>query len=343
MDLESLNVYLLSTYSSAPKNVKKKLEDFGVESFGLYHSYGDLHEIVSSTGEACLVIDLLGRENLKFNLDLNYFLSQASAHGMCQALQWSQNTAEKPIVEIDEDFRIISEEVWPVDEAKDGLIRLPIYYFSNAEAQKYVKKEGIEFKGEELIGLPVGFPRQELDYTKKLPALFLDRDGIINEDKGYVFLHEEIVYKEEVFSLIKLFNERKWPVFILTNQSGIATGMYEEADVIKLHSLMEKDFTERGVSITEWVYSPYHFEKGHGTYKRASFTRKPGSGMALKVLETHSVDLENSFMIGDKVTDQIRIPGLTTLLLKGNYNLEGAKSLVFENLNQIEDYIKDQL
>lgn len=341
MDISSLNIYILSTYNCASPILRERLDELGA-SFGLYHSYSDLYEIVSQNSEACLVIDLLGHEKLLFNWDFEFFVSQAAAGGMAQALRWNINSG-KPLVEIDSNFRIISEEAWPIKEVKDGLERLPIYYFASGQAINYVKKDSILFKGEEWIGYPVGFPRQALSYKDKKPALFLDRDGIINEDQGYVYLYENLKYKEKIFPIIKMFNERNWPVFVLTNQSGVGQGKYREEDVIKLHNQMKDDFKKLDLVITEWNYSPYHWEKGLGDYKRMSFTRKPGSGMALQLLENHAVDIEKSFMIGDKLSDQILLPGITTLLLEGNYPLEGSKSPTFKNLSDVESFIKERI
>ena len=342
MDLSTLNIFVLSSHSSAPTSLRNMLSKYNAESFGLYHSFKDLKEILGPDPDACLIINLFGNENLLFNFDLEFFVSQAAPFGVAQALCWKMNT-EKPIVEIDSNFRIISEESLPMDEVRDGLHRLPVYFFKPGEAQKYVNDKEILFKGEEFIGLPIGFPRQSIDYSNKKPALFLDRDGVINEDKGYVHLHDDVVYKEGIFPIIKMFNERSWPVYVLTNQSGVARGMYTEDDVNKLHSQIDRDLRERDLKINEWVYSPYHHDKGVGTYKRESFTRKPGSGMAISLLEKYAVDLENSFMIGDKVTDELLLPGIIPLLVKGNYSLEKSKSLVFNDLKEIEDFIRERL
>lgn len=341
MDISNLNIYVLTSSNSAPATLREKLDKLGA-SFGLYQSYVNLQEIVQVNSEPCVVIDLLGHENLLFNWDIELFISQSIPHRMTQALRFNINSG-KPMVQIDGNFRILSEETWPLEERKDGLERLPIYFFSAGDAKNYVKNEEILFKGEEWIGIPLGFPRKAMDYSNKKPALFLDRDGVINEDHGYVYQYEKLTYKESIFPIIKMFNEKDWPVFILTNQSGVGQGKYLESDVLKLHEQMEKDFVEKGLKITEWNYSPYHFAKGINDYKRISFTRKPGSGMALQLLERHAIDIENSFMIGDKLTDQIYLSGLTTILLQGNYPLEGAKSPVFKNLNEIENFIKERI
>lgn len=343
MELQDLKVCILSSYGSAPSTLENKLEALGVLETEVFINYSELLKFLEAFDGTCLLFDLLGNENLRFNIDLDYFVSQATPFRLAQALRWDTNNETKPIVEIDSDFRIISEEISPDNEVIDGLFRLPLYFFNSKEFLKHLSENGIDFKDEDWIGLPLAFPRKELDYTNKTPALFLDRDGVINIDKGYVYKYEEIIYNEEIFSIIKMFNEKKWPVFVLTNQSGIGQGKYQEADVHKLHSRMIEDFTEKDIFIKDWQYSPYHFDKGIREYKRLSFTRKPGSGMALKILEEYPIDLENSFMIGDKKTDQILIPGLTTLLIKGNYDIEGTNSLVFNSISEIHNYLKDQI
>ncbi|MBK22814.1 MAG: hypothetical protein CME70_02320 [Halobacteriovorax sp.] len=343
MELQDLKVCILSSYGSAPSNLTNKLESLGVRDTEVFINYSELVKFLSTYEGTCLLFDLLGNENLRFNIDLDYFVSQATPFRLAQALRWDSNNEIRPIVEIDSDFRIISEEVSPENEVIDGLIRLPLYFFDSKEFLRHISSEGIDFKDENWIGLPLAFPRKELSYSNKTPALFLDRDGVINIDKGYVYKYEEIIYIEEIFPIIKMFNDKKWPVFVLTNQSGIGQGKYQEADVHKLHTKMIEDFTKKDIKIEEWQYSPYHFDKGIREYKRLSFTRKPGSGMALKILEDYPIDIERSFMIGDKKTDQILLPGITTLLIKGNYDIEGSNSLVFNSIGEIHNYLEEQI
>lgn len=339
MKLKQINFYVL-TEAPLSDELVKRLSSYKISPVS-FKSYAELIVHHERSSNDLLVLDLLANPKFKLSLDLKYFLEVAKNYEAVQVLEWSKNNG-KPFLEIDKNYKIVNEKEWNINDSIDGLERTPLYFFKKSDLKLFINNKGI-IQSNKLSSLPISFPKEGLNFSNKPPALFLDRDGIINEDQGYVFRHEDIRYKEEVFSIIKLFNKRCWPVFIVTNQSGIAQGKYTEADVVKLHKAMLEDFKERGVSIEKIVYSPFHFAKGLGDYKKKSFTRKPFSGMALEILNEYAVDINKSFMIGDKVTDQIFIPGLQALLLKGNYSLEGAHSPIFNSLLEIEKYISKRL
>ncbi len=288
----------------------------------------------------CFIIDY-SKVDHGFDFDKELFLSQASEFSAVQGLAFKINRGE-PLVTLGSDFKMLNDEAHSQDIYRDGLERVPLYYLSKIAALDFITDTGVSIPVGN-YGLPIAFSKLNLDYRKKRPALFLDRDGVINRDVGYVHKHEEIEYLESIFPIIELFNKRNWPVFVITNQSGVAQGMYSEEDVISLHKKMEVDLFKRNLVIKEWVYCPYHFEKGQGDFKRHSFTRKPGAGMALSLLEKHAIDVEKSFMIGDKESDNILIKGLNFLQVKGKYPYNEANSFCFDSFSKIQDYIQGKI
>lgn len=150
----------------------------------------------------------------------------------------------------------------------------------------------------------------------KNKALFLDRDGILNVDKGYVYKWEDIIWNEEIFEIIKLANEKSYKVIILTNQSGIHKGMYTENDVHVLHEKMNEFLKNKGLVVDDWFYCT----------EMDSIDRKPRPGMLLKAAKKHDIDLSLSFMVGDKATDIFDTDGSfvrpETLLVRGQYSVE---------------------
>ena len=149
----------------------------------------------------------------------------------------------------------------------------------------------------------------------KKKAIFLDRDGILNVDKSYVYQFAKIEWVEGIFDLIRFANDNNFLVIVLTNQSGVAQGMYLESDVILLHSQMNDFLNIKKLRIDDWFYC----------LEYESVRRKPRPGMMLEARDKYNIDLAQSYMIGDKSTDVLEVEGPTTFLLKGNYPLDSIK------------------
>ncbi|WP_394705810.1 D-glycero-alpha-D-manno-heptose-1,7-bisphosphate 7-phosphatase [uncultured Hyphomonas sp.] len=151
------------------------------------------------------------------------------------------------------------------------------------------------------------------------PALFLDRDGVINVDKGYVSRIEDFEWVEGAAQTIAAFNRRGWYVFVVTNQSGIARNYYTEADMRTLHEWMQAELARAGAHIDRIYYCPYHEEGENPAYRKDSFDRKPKPGMLLHAMSDFPVRRELSFMIGDKEADMqaARAAGVAGFLFSG--------------------------
>jgi len=135
------------------------------------------------------------------------------------------------------------------------------------------------------------------------PALFLDRDGVINVDRGYVSRIEQFEWVPGAAQCIARFNRRGWFVFIVTNQSGIAMGLYSEADMDAIHAHMVEGLASDGARIDRIYHCPFHEDGTVAGYRRDSFDRKPKPGMLLRAMADFPVQREASLMIGDKQAD----------------------------------------
>ena len=138
---------------------------------------------------------------------------------------------------------------------------------------------------------------------KQQPAIFFDRDGVLNTDIGYAYLPEHITWVDGAIDAIKIANHNGYLVFVVTNQSGVARGMYTENDVMNLHAWMQQQALLQGAVIHGFAYCPHHPVEGTGAYKIACECRKPAPGMILGLAKTHAIDLSKSQLIGDKPTD----------------------------------------
>ncbi len=135
------------------------------------------------------------------------------------------------------------------------------------------------------------------------PALFLDRDGVINIDHGYVYKKENFEFIEGIFELCRTAKRLGYLIFVITNQAGIGRGYYTEQDFLNLTDWMCGVFNENGVFIDKVYFCPSHPEHGLGRYKIDSPYRKPGPGMFLQAAEEFGIDLIRTVLVGDKETD----------------------------------------
>jgi D-glycero-D-manno-heptose 1,7-bisphosphate phosphatase len=134
-------------------------------------------------------------------------------------------------------------------------------------------------------------------------ALFLDRDGVINLDHGYVHKLEDFQFVEGVFDLCRHAISKGYLIFVITNQAGIGRGLYSVADFDCLTSFMCEEFLTQGVLISKVYYSPFHPIHGLGRYKRDDESRKPRPGMILKAINEFGISVSSSVLIGDNFTD----------------------------------------
>jgi D-glycero-D-manno-heptose 1,7-bisphosphate phosphatase len=135
------------------------------------------------------------------------------------------------------------------------------------------------------------------------PALFLDRDGVINVDHAYVYRKEDFHFVEGVFELVTAAKAAGYLVVIVTNQAGIGRGYYTEADFHKLMGWVKEQFVQRGGFIDGIYFCPYHPEHGVGAYRQESHNRKPNPGMLLQAAQEFDIDMTKSIMLGDKESD----------------------------------------
>ncbi len=129
-------------------------------------------------------------------------------------------------------------------------------------------------------------------------ALFLDRDGVINVEKDYLYKIEDFEFIEGIFELCKYFSEKDYKIIVVTNQSGIARGYYTEKDFQVLTLWMTQEFKNRNIIIEHVYYCPHHPE-----ITGKCRCRKPEAGMLLNAAKDFNIDLSNSIIIGDKERD----------------------------------------
>ena len=199
-------------------------------------------------------------------------------------------------------------------------------YYLNKKVVKKLKKENLDIdtdiilnnlKNKERITAKI-YDKSFIDIGSKLslkkasnfikknikkPCVFLDRDGVINQDIGYAHKPKQIKWNKNIFKAVKFLNDKNIRVIILTNQAGIAKGIFKEKDFFILTNWISKEFIKRGSFIDYTYYCPFHPMAKIKKFKKNSIYRKPGNGMLEKAFKDWEIIRNKSILIGDKEID----------------------------------------
>ena len=175
---------------------------------------------------------------------------------------------------------------------------------------------------------------------KKQKTIFLDRDGVINIDKHYLYKIEDFEFCENIFETCKYFQDLGYQIIIITNQSGIGRKYFTQTDFDKLTQWMLNQFKKNKIEILDIFYCPHSPEDNCDC-------RKPKPGMIEKACEKYDIDLDNSWMIGDKESDielafNARIVNSILISSEYNYQIKSLKTKnIIKNIIETKNIIKD--
>lgn len=172
------------------------------------------------------------------------------------------------------------------------------------------------------------------------PCLFLDRDGILNEDTGYPHKADELIFLESCVNLIRWAQNLSYRVVVLTNQAGIAKGKFSHADLDRFHEKLLEHLKRFNALPDKILHCPFHPEGQIKQFAQHSPDRKPGPGMALRAMEEFPTKLKGSLMVGDRSSDQIQLSGLETFLIQGRYPLTQVESKVFPGTDSLTQFLQ---
>ena len=171
-----------------------------------------------------------------------------------------------------------------------------------------------------------------------IKTIFLDRDGVINKEKNYLYKIEDFKFIDGVFESCKYLNNLGYSIIIITNQSGISRGYYSENDFQILTNWMRNEFQKNDINILDIFYCPHLPDSN-------CKCRKPKPGMLLEAKYKHNIDMQNSWLIGDKENDIIAAnsSGITnTILVKSGHKineLDSNAKYILRSLNQSHQVI----
>jgi D-glycero-D-manno-heptose 1,7-bisphosphate phosphatase len=177
-------------------------------------------------------------------------------------------------------------------------------------------------------------------------ALFLDRDGVVNVEVGYLHRVEDVQFLPGLFSLCRTAMRLGYRLVVVTNQAGIARGFYTEADFEALMAWMRKALRNEGVELDAVYHCPYHPEHGVGEYKREHEDRKPGTGMLRRAAREFGVSLAESVMVGDRCSDMAAAnsAGLKQafLVMGTETGRCGGTYREVQGLGEVEEWLEEQ-
>jgi D-glycero-D-manno-heptose 1,7-bisphosphate phosphatase len=188
-----------------------------------------------------------------------------------------------------------------------------------------------------------GFPARSSSGAMRARALFLDRDGVVNEEVGYLHRADEVRFVNGIFSLCRTAVRLGYRLIVVTNQAGIARGYYSEADFENVMEFMRGELRANGVELDAVYYCPFHPEHGVGKYKQDHEDRKPGTGMLRRGAREFGLDLSESVLVGDRCSDvgAANAAGLRqAFLLSGTEATRcGGEYLAVESLEGVEQWL----
>ena len=191
-----------------------------------------------------------------------------------------------------------------------NLISNKICSLENDILPKLIRKSRISGNIYDDFFLDIGTPKYLrntsyiLNKIYRRPAVFLDRDGVINYDYGYVHKLKNFIFKKGVITGLKFLIKKKYYIFIVTNQAGIAKNIFKEIDFINLHNNLKKKLSLKNIFFDDVQYSPYHPKGKIKRFRKTSSMRKPGNQMIKNIMDEWLINKKKSFMIGDNLSDK---------------------------------------
>lgn len=285
-----------------------------------------------------------------FDIDFSVLYEFAKDKNAVLALRYSQDIARYGLVNTNSNFKIESftEKGNLPANFIDGYINGGIYYFKKqtlAPLYQKFERNNVSMENDifpllinagNLYGLPCGGGFIDIgipdDYyraqtyipnilsQRKIPAVFVDKDGTLIENTGYPH-GTEITVIASTLKLLKKYYNDGYLLIMITNQAGIAKGKFSFDEMQQNIDSIKKHYARNGISFADVQYCPYHSEGTIPEYRFVSKARKPEAGMILRACENCRIDLKKSVMIGDNPSvDNINLPYLKTVII-GEHNV----------------------
>jgi len=269
-----------------------------------------INDFVLINGDTIFDIDIQNLINsYKKNKIGTFALTQSKKN--INSFKLNNLTLNKNIIKHDKTGRLMNGGVYFFKKNILNLIPKKHCSLENDILSKIITKNKISAKVYKDFFIDIGTPKYlkqtskvlKIKYTK--PAAFLDRDGVLNHNYGYVHNIKKFKFRKGVIKGLRYLIKNNYYIFIVTNQAGIAKNIFKESDFIKLHVELKKKLQTDNIFFDDVKYCPYHPNAKIKKYKKISMFRKPGNSMIKNLQKNWLINMSKSFMIGDQITDEL--------------------------------------
>ncbi len=256
----------------------------------------DLHEIFFSKKLAKNLITMYLTKNV--NYKSNSLLAGLSLD-------------KKKLIKFNKNSNFMNAGVYLCKKKIINLIDKKIYSFETNFLNKLINKNKVHGIVKKSFFVDIGTPKNLINRSKimlsmlKKPAAFLDRDGVINHDFGYVHQIKNFKFKKGILSSFKELIKKNYYIFIITNQAGIGKNIFNIIDFFNLHKKLKLLLAKKHIYINDVEYCPFHPKAKIKKFKKISKLRKPNNGMIQSIQKKWNIDMKKSFFIGDKKKDKL--------------------------------------
>lgn len=285
--------------------VEKKRKDTGGALYEIKNKIKN--DFILVNGDSFIDVNLQYFFNQK-KIDHNYIFLNKNTNYKENKKLINLNINNKKIVFFSNESKLMNSGVYFLKKSILKNIENKKISLENEVLIKLIEKKklkGIKTNGRVIdIGIKKNLAKVQklLLYKLKKPAIFFDRDGVINHDNNYVYKYKDFIFKKNIITFLKKL--KKYYLFIITNQAGIARGFYEEKDFYLLHKKLKKEFTKNNIFFNDVLFCPHHPNGIIKKYKKKCLYRKPGNKMIEKILSSWNIDTKKSYMIGDSKSDE---------------------------------------
>jgi len=270
---------------------------------------------------------------------IKLLLNEYKKNCISTLVYYKEKIKNSEVIKLDENYNAVNYSF--KENLKEGYLASDLYICSNKIFKKYYQMicESADlfksfFKDKNLLYcIPYSVCNKKQEEKK---IAFLDRDGILINDVEFPHKKHHLEINEDFIPVLNKLKAENYEFIIITNQSGIGRGMFNINHYFEFHNHVVNEFQKIDIKILDMFFCPYLESAKLKRYNHDSLLRKPKPGMILKTLSKYNIDIYKSFMIGDKESDNIMLPYLSSYLIQGKYKIDKKLKVCknFEELNK---------